>query len=317
MSSFARSGRKLVETRRRESQKRLRGAAVSLLITEALENAELVQNPVRKGRSVQGVRTIENCSATVTSTSLVRLLVLLVESKTRTYHGRVGSERPAERPGGVGQDWVPTKLFAQETKVHNVPSKASQKRRLNVSPEARTSEILCKPTEEQNLRLTRGLSPVYHRFISGTRSALCSWLPTSGTTPFCLCKPFSYKACPGTCRVQNPDIPRAGRYGAAHGGTARPGGDGQHRTPTTGLFAQEITNTLIPRRGKNDFLGVFWKNEQWKPYVNRWRKKTAVDPRLITGLTAGRKALFLPGCQPVERRLFVFVNPYHARNVRE
>ena len=41
-----------------------------------------------------------------------------VESKTRTYHGRVGSERPAERPGGVGQDWVPTELFAQETKVH-------------------------------------------------------------------------------------------------------------------------------------------------------------------------------------------------------
>ena len=42
----------------------------------------------------------------------------LVEPKTRTYHGRVGSERPTERPGGVGQDWVPTKLFAQETKVH-------------------------------------------------------------------------------------------------------------------------------------------------------------------------------------------------------
>ena len=41
-----------------------------------------------------------------------------VESKTWTYHERVGSERPAERPGGVGQDWVPTELFAQETKVH-------------------------------------------------------------------------------------------------------------------------------------------------------------------------------------------------------
>ena len=41
-----------------------------------------------------------------------------VESKTRTYHGRVASERPAERPGGVGQDWVPTESFAQETKVH-------------------------------------------------------------------------------------------------------------------------------------------------------------------------------------------------------
>ena len=46
-------------------------------------------------------------------------------------------------------------------------------------------------------RFTTGLSPVYHRFISGTRSALCSWLPTSGTTLFCLCKPFSCKACPG------------------------------------------------------------------------------------------------------------------------
>ena len=40
-----------------------------------------------------------------------------VESKTRTYHGRFGSGRPAGRPGGVGQDWVPTELFAQETQV--------------------------------------------------------------------------------------------------------------------------------------------------------------------------------------------------------
>ena len=48
-------------------------------------------------------------------------------------------------------------------------------------------------------------------------------------------------------RIQNPDIPRAGRYGAAHGGTAGPGGDGQHRTPTTGLFAEEKTNSLTPQ----------------------------------------------------------------------
>ena len=62
--------------------------------------------------------------------------------------------------------------------------------------------------EEQNLRLTTGSSPVYPRvttglsavyprFISGTRSALSSWLLTSGPTLFCLCKPFSCKACPG------------------------------------------------------------------------------------------------------------------------
>ena len=40
------------------------------------------------------------------------------ESKTRTYHRRVGTERLAERPGEVGQDWVPTELFTQEEKVH-------------------------------------------------------------------------------------------------------------------------------------------------------------------------------------------------------
>ena len=43
--------------------------------------------------------------------------ITLVEPKTRTYHGLVRFARPAERPGEVGQDGVPTKLFAQETKV--------------------------------------------------------------------------------------------------------------------------------------------------------------------------------------------------------
>ena len=62
--------------------------------------------------------------------------------------------------------------------------KASKTRRFNVSREARTSEILCKPTEEPNQRLTSGLSAVHQRFSSRARSALCSWLPTSGTTPF-------------------------------------------------------------------------------------------------------------------------------------
>ena len=42
---------------------------------------------------------------------------LPVESKTRTYYRRVGTERTAEWPGGVRQDWVPTELFAQETRV--------------------------------------------------------------------------------------------------------------------------------------------------------------------------------------------------------
>ena len=91
--------------------------------------------------------------------------------------------------------------YSPRKQKSTVPSKKTKKCRFNVSPEARTSEILFKPTEEQNHRLTRGLSPVYHRFI--------------------------------------------------------------------------------------------------------------------TGLSAGQEALFVPGCRPVERRLFVSVNPFHARHVRE
>ena len=33
------------------------------------------------------------------------------ESKTRTYHERVGSGRTAAWRGGVGQGWMPTELF--------------------------------------------------------------------------------------------------------------------------------------------------------------------------------------------------------------
>ena len=54
----------------------------------------------------------------------------LTESKTRTYCGQVGSGRPAEWPGGVGQDWVQTELFAQEAKVLRTPL---QHRRKNYS----------------------------------------------------------------------------------------------------------------------------------------------------------------------------------------
>ena len=45
----------------------------------------------------------------------------LVESKTRTYHGRVGSGRTAGRRGGAGQDWMPTDQNAQETSVPRTP----------------------------------------------------------------------------------------------------------------------------------------------------------------------------------------------------
>ena len=63
------------------------------------------------------VRVLDSANPCKAYPGIVILISEPVESKTRTYHGRVGSGRPAERPGGVGQDWVPTELFAQEAKV--------------------------------------------------------------------------------------------------------------------------------------------------------------------------------------------------------
>ena len=59
-----------------------------------------------------------------------------VESKTLTFHGRVGLEHPAKPPGGVG-----TKLFAQET---NVP-------RTYQCIEETAFQRLCRSTKKRNL----------------------------------------------------------------------------------------------------------------------------------------------------------------------
>ena len=116
-----------------------------------------------------------------------------VESETRTYHGRVGSGRPAERPGGVGQDCVPTELFAQKKKVY------------------------CTLQTHQEMSLQR---------VSRSTNKRNSMLT-----------------------------------------------DGETKSP--------------------------------------------VDLRYITGLSAGREALFVSGRRPVERSLLVSGNPFHARYVRE
>ena len=57
-----------------------------------------------------------------------------------------------------------------------------------------------------------------------------------------------------TCRIQNPDIPRAGRGSAAHGGAAGWGGAGQNGTPTV-RFAQETTVPLTPQTIEENLPG--------------------------------------------------------------
>ena len=161
-----------------------------------------------------------------------------------------------------------------------------------------------KPLENQNQRFTSSYPAFHPRFIRRTASALRSWLLTSGATPICHCKPFSYKACSGrykiTCRVQNPNLPRAGRGGAAHGGAAGRGGVGRIRA--------ELNADGSVRPGDNRpvcLLGhrrqllcmILWKHEQTKSYVNRWvNKNVRLTTGFIRGLSAGRWPLFVLGC---------------------
>ena len=111
---------------------------------------------------------------------------LLVESKPG--HTTGGPGRGAQPGGGAGsgrtgyqQNCLPRRQGSP------VPSKASKTRRLNVSPKARTIEIRCKPNAGTKPavepRPISGSSAVYPRFISGTRSALSSWLLNSGPVP--------------------------------------------------------------------------------------------------------------------------------------
>ena len=73
--------------------------------------------------NLSGVTIAENIFSGVGATPSLstiqsfRMELKLVESKTRTYHGRFGSRRTAGRRGGAGQDGTPTEQFAQKTSV--------------------------------------------------------------------------------------------------------------------------------------------------------------------------------------------------------
>ena len=94
-----------------------------------------------------------------------------------------------------------------------------------------------------------------------------------------------------TCRAQNPDIPQAGRGGAAHGGVLGWGEARQDGTPT-GRFAQEITDPLAPQGVEEtcpERLSGSTIKRNPKPMGEH-------SGRLTSGLSAGRRLLFVPGC---------------------
>ena len=89
---------------------------------------------------------------------------IFVESKTRTYHGRLAAGRQtAGRPGRAGPGRTGRRRVGSPRRQPTLlSSRASKTIVLNDSSEARTTEFICKSTEEQNRRLTTGSSAVYH-----------------------------------------------------------------------------------------------------------------------------------------------------------
>ena len=126
-----------------------------------------------------------------------------------------------------------------------------------------------KPTKQQNPRLTSGSSAVYPRLISGTKSALRSWLLTSVPTPICLCKPFSCKACPGISLVRP-----SGETFKRRVFDAFPA----HALHEKGLQRQIGVGTLVSSQERRT---LFRPGD--KPRMNRWSTADFVPPSVYIG----------------------------------
>ena len=88
---------------------------------------------------------------------------ILVEAKTRTYHGRVGTRRrTAIRRGWAGTGKTGRRRVGSPRRVPARYPPDGWKKNLGVSLEAQTKETLCKPM---------GTKPaVDNRFIAGLRA---------------------------------------------------------------------------------------------------------------------------------------------------
>ena len=118
-------------------------------------------------------------------------------SSPKPGHTTGGSGRGARRGGGVG--WAGRDADRTVRPGDRRPSYPPRHRR-HVSWTSPQKHEQPKSYVNRWGNTATGWQAVDKRFIRGTKSALCSWLLTSGPTPFCLCKPFSCKACPGTFR---------------------------------------------------------------------------------------------------------------------
>ena len=115
-----------------------------------------VHHPIQNSSGY--VRVLDSTIILYMSASFVSNL-----SNPKPGHTTSGSGRGARRSRRAGSGKIGCQQnYSPRKQRSTVPSKASKKRRFNVSPEARTNEILCKPNTATkpavNMRLITGLS---------------------------------------------------------------------------------------------------------------------------------------------------------------
>ena len=121
------------------------------------------------------------------------------DSKTRTHYEPVGSgRRTAGRRGGAGLGRTGRSWVDPARRQHSfLPCSESKTVSWTFLRKHEQAKSYVNRWRNEIRGWPRGWPAVDPRLISGTASALRSWLLTSVPTPTCLCKPFSCKACPG------------------------------------------------------------------------------------------------------------------------
>ena len=109
-------------------------------------------------------------------------------------------------------------------------------------------------------------------------------------------------------------LSQAGRGRVAHGGAAGQSGTEQDET-LTGRQPYRLPSWASKTTVLN--LSSEARTNNIPRYATHREIKRPVDGRYTNALLVWSRTLFVPGCWPVDRRLFAFVNPFHARRFQD
>ena len=253
----------------------------------------------------------------------------MIISKIRTYHKRLGAGlRTAERRGRAGPGRTGCRHAGSPRRQPTfLPSKASRKiTDLPVSPEARTHEFLYKPVESKT-RTYHGQVGMERRTAerrggagpgrTGCREAGSprrqpTFLPSKASkkttdlhvSPEARTHEILYKPVESKTRTYHGQVGMerrtAGRRGRARTGRMDRRRVGSPKRQSSLLLLEENPPGRVPA------------STDINP-CNRWRNKTCGKPTVHPRVSAGPRALFIPGCWPVYRRRIVSVKYFSCK----